>query len=693
MNLTWLRPEWWLAVIPLAIVIFLLWRHNSSTNRWQKVCDQSLLPYITTGYNGRTGQHWKRPLMIALPALLMITALAGPALEKPTRQLYTDQSALVILLDLSRSMNAADIKPSRLQRARFKITDLLRQRPDGQTALVTFAAEPFVVTPLTTDTATIESLLPSLNTRIMPAQGSRPDRAVREGIKLLQQAGMAQGRILLLTDGMNTEAADNIGERMDASPYQLDIIGIGTAQGAPIPDRAGYLKQSDGNMIIARLDESTLQQAARAAHGHYQLMSSSNRDIQTVLSRMTANTPSKDDSERQAVVWSDIGYWLLLPALLFSLLLFRQPGLMALAILISLPMRPALAYEWQDLWATPDQQGAKLMQQNQAAAAQARFQNPDWKAAAAYQAGDYASTLKTLDKPDNADDWYNKGNAYARQNAYKEALAAYENALKQNPADEDAQYNKKLIEDLLEQQKKQQQKQQQQQQQQQKESDKKDSSQQSDKKQEPSSANQSRQKDGQQGDQQKQDQKQSSNKKNQSSAKQGQQDSQQQKPSQDSQNSDSQQASSSDQSQNQSASDKQKEEKSKSSSSSSSEAEEIKKQPQKSAAGEQEKDKQKQQQDKAAMQQAMQAEQKQADKAEQQASAAKAAAAREPEAARQQNKQDANAAVMRPQADEEHSEAERWLREIPDDSGSFLQRKFRYQYRTRDTHPSETQTW
>jgi len=154
----------------------------------------------------------------------------------------------VILLDLSRSMDARDLKPSRLARARYKVEDLLARRGEGETALVVFAGAPFTVVPLTDDTKTIRSQLPALATDLMPVQGSNLAAAIDRGVALLKQAGSGRGRILVLADGVNGKGAEEAAARARRGGYPVSVIGVGTLEGAPIPTPQGVLKDAGGNI-------------------------------------------------------------------------------------------------------------------------------------------------------------------------------------------------------------------------------------------------------------------------------------------------------------------------------------------------------------------------------------------------------------------------------------------------------------
>ena len=138
----WLRPEWLWALLPLAVIVRRLLRQVRRASAWETQCDPHLLEKLLI----QRARHQRWPLvLLAVAWVLAVIALAGPVWQKLPEPVYRTQAARVIVLDLSPSMNASDIRPSRIARARFKVLDLLKRYREGQTALVVFAGEPFVV--------------------------------------------------------------------------------------------------------------------------------------------------------------------------------------------------------------------------------------------------------------------------------------------------------------------------------------------------------------------------------------------------------------------------------------------------------------------------------------------------------------------------------------------------------------------
>ncbi len=457
-----LRPEWFYALLPLALLLWLLWRQRLTSRSWQNVVEPRLLAHLLIGQ--RTVQRPWILFAVGLGGLLSIIAMAGPAWQKLEVPVFRKPSALVVLLDLSRSMDAADIKPSRLQRAQMKLRDILNQQKEGETALIVYAATPFVVSPLSSDAKTIASQLGSLSTDLMPAQGSRPDRAIVMAQQLLQQSGASHGGVLLISDGIDGEESAElksaIKELVNAG-HRLSVLGVGSPEGAPIPSaNGGFLKDRNGAIVLPRLDDAALDALARQGNGAYRRISTDDSDFQAALAPFK-NTLAQLQSKQaegqsgeqwRSDQWRDEGPWLLLPLLLLGAFAFRR-GYVLLVLMLALPLpRQAYAFDWQSLWQRDDQRAQQVMQANDPKQAAQLFKNPEWRAAANYRAGNYQDAAKDLQNIDSVDANYNRGNALARQGQLQEAMNAYDEALKRDPKNADAKFNRDLVEEMLKQQ-------------------------------------------------------------------------------------------------------------------------------------------------------------------------------------------------------------------------------------------------
>ena len=459
-----IRPTWLLALFPyLAIIVFML-RNKLSRGNWSAVCDAELLPYLLQE-KASEKSRWALTAG-AIAAFLVIVSLAGPSWQRIPSPAFRNESALVIVLDLSRSMDAEDIKPSRLIRARYKVADILKRRKDGQTALLVYSGAAFTVTPLTDDTETIASQLVALTTDIMPSEGNNAELVLNKAVDLFKQAGLQKGQILLVTDGVDIDKTKHAVSELEN--YSLSILGVGTAEGAPIALTAGgFLKDDHGSIVVPKLNASDLAKLAQQGNGIYQTISTDDSDILTLLSALDQPVQQHGKENKNMLLdqWEDNGPWLLLLVLPLAALSFRK-GLLAITLVLLLPLpKNSYAVEWQDLWQNKDQQAEQAYKNNQFEQAATLFKNPAWKAAANYKAGAYDKALENLtpnSDEKNPNVLYNQGNALAKSGKLEPAIKAYEKALALNPDDNDAKYNKELVEKALEKQKQEQKKQDQQ---------------------------------------------------------------------------------------------------------------------------------------------------------------------------------------------------------------------------------------
>ena len=658
-NLHFVRADWFYAFIPLILFLLLSYWKKQDDKNWLPIIDKALLPFVLTKSSGKRRRY---PLfLVFIAASLCITALAGPVYKKLPQPVFREQSSLVVLLDLSQSMNATDIKPSRLIRAKLELLDILKLRKTGQTALVVYAADAFVVTPLTDDNATIANLVPALTTEMMPAQGSNLSIALAKTSELFNQAGINKGDILLITDDIHSREQASI-EKIVSQGHRLSIFGIGTADGAPIPlDESmggGFLLDRDGAIVIPRVDSSKLQRYALSGGGLYTVLDAGDSDVNKLARLFESSELAKDDREDSeenanqdltADLWQEEGHWLLLPLLFFAALWARR-GWLAIVILFALPVPPpvyadetkatqASMLDSAHLWSTPDQKAMRAFDAGDNRKAAEQFSDPDWKASALYRDGNYQGAVDALQDTQHSDGFYNKGNALANLGRYDEAIEAYDKALELNPDNADAAHNREQVKQAQKQQKQQQQDSQQDQQQQ-------DQSQQD-----------------QQQDQS-QDQSQQDQQQDQQSSSESQSDAEQ-----DDQQANNQQAEQNNQ---------------------QMEDEELK---QRDAEAE----KQQQQQEQLEYQQQQQDQQQdpqsEESKDQEQAKGDEEEKQQVEHAESDERPQEIEVNPMEASITEEEKATEQWLKRIPDDPGGLLRRKFLYQYNQTQNGNDEQQPW
>ena len=451
-----LRPWWFLGLIPALLVLSLYqWRRRSAGN-WEQIINPALLPFLMQGEGKTTGKSGWLLTALGLTWALCCISLAGPTWQQLPQPVLKQDSAAILVFDLSPSMLAEDIPPSRLVRARFKLIDMLNSRREGFTALVVYGGEAHTVSPLTEDNNTIISLVPILHPSLLPEYGSNTEDAVAMAIDLATNGGYEQADIILISDGVSSAAFGTIQSMFaQAGKYRLSILGVGTAEGAPIPlGNGGFVKDRSGSILIPKLDSASLQRLASSNGGIYREISADDSDIEDLL-KITEQIfgDTSREVDRSFDLWDDQGFWLvilLIPGLLLS---FRKGSvaLILIAPLLSLS-EPTSASIWQGLWQNPDQQGQQALEAGEAAKAQSLFEDSQWRGSAAYRAGDFESAIGEFIQQDSADGHYNRGNALAKSGDLDGAIEAYDRALQLEPEMEDAQANRDLIEKLKQQQ-------------------------------------------------------------------------------------------------------------------------------------------------------------------------------------------------------------------------------------------------
>jgi Ca-activated chloride channel family protein len=296
-----LRPFWLLSFIPLALLSWQLFRQSPALQAWHDVCDAHLLPHLIEGH---ATKRYTRALLLILTSLTcLILSLTGPTFSRLPVPVYQQQRSHILLIDTSNTMLATDLSPNRLQRAKFKLHDLFQRTDQGQFALIAYTGEPFLVSPLTDDAQTIDALLQSLTPDIMPVGGNRLDAALQEAHELMTQSGIPNSDILILTAEAPTPQAIDLARQLAHEGLSISVLPM-----TPTPSPAFHALASAGN-------------------GHVILLSNTSRDLDQWLSQ-TQNDLAFQKAKNDTIPrWRDEGRWLLIPALLCLLPLFRRDWL------------------------------------------------------------------------------------------------------------------------------------------------------------------------------------------------------------------------------------------------------------------------------------------------------------------------------------------------------------------------------
>lgn len=451
----WLCPLWLLA-LPLALLPWLRRRASGQDSPWAGRVDPELLPYLLVDQPGAGFDRAAPALALSLGILLGVLALAGPAFRLLPQVEASREAGLVVALDLSEGMLAADVAPDRLGRARFEIADLLRARGDGQVALIAYAGDAHTVTPLTDDAATVEALLGALAPEIMPAAGQRPQRALQLAESLIEGAGLAGGEVLLVSYAGGS-AAEAEAARLAARGIRTSLLLLGTDAGAPLPQPGGGFRSDDsGRVLLAPRDLPGASALATAGGGIALAASVDTRDTERLLALWERRGDEIDERQQAGSLrYVDEGPWLALTALLPLLWWLRgrpraAPPLFLLLLLAG-HGAPAEASDslWERFWSRDDQRAWQALQQGDPARARELAEDAQLAAAAAYRQGDFDVAAEGFGRRQDAVGLYNRGTALARAGALEEALQALDAALALDPGMADAQHNRDVVADAL----------------------------------------------------------------------------------------------------------------------------------------------------------------------------------------------------------------------------------------------------
>ncbi|MEQ3661000.1 MAG: VWA domain-containing protein [Glaciecola sp.] len=450
-----IRPEWLYAIIPLLFIAFLLSKVNAKKSGWQGLVSSHLYQHLVISKDKKAS---KPPFfLLAFAWILASVAMAGPTWEKLPQPVYQVETGKVVILDMSMSMRATDLKPDRLSIAKFKTIDLLNMLDDGEVGLVVYAGDAFTVSPLTADPSNITALVPSLRPEIMPIPGSVPIIAFETAEQLLASAGYTKGEIYWISDGIDPEDVEELREFVSRSPYRYSALGVGTKVGAPIKLLdGGFLKDTRGNIVLPSLQSDLFNQVIGNTAGRYTPVQINDSDIENMLlSPLVLDQDQvNNDIIGEGDQWQDMGAFVILLILPFALLAFRKGLLVVtLAFTFMLPSEQVFAQQWYDkVFKNADQQGLDSYQNEDYETASQLFKNQMWKGAALYKQQNYEAALEAFQQVPGAESHYNQGNTLAKIGQLQDAIAQYEKALALHPGHANAMANKKLIEELLEQQ-------------------------------------------------------------------------------------------------------------------------------------------------------------------------------------------------------------------------------------------------
>lgn len=456
-NFHFLRPEFLWALLPVIILALLFFRKTSSEENWKKTIPDHLSQYLII--KGKENSKLPRIFLI-LFLLLSIIAAAGPTWKEIDTGEVKSKSSLIIALDLSRSMLAADIQPNRLERAKNKIVDLLNEKPGMSAALVGLAGTAHTILHFTTDYNTLKYLLEHVSPRVMPVKGTN-FRALFELADSLFKPMEMPGALVILTDDLPLDELNRVKEFVDNTNAKIQFLLITTPGGAPIPvSKNAFLKDSQGNTVIPVLHTNAVKRFAKLKNVGVNLITLDDSDIRDIVRSVKENLAYEQKENEENKEWEDYGYWFMIPAGLILLFWFRKGWVVTWMILVfvypwygcstnesTTPTKEK--FEFVDLWFTKDRQAQKLFDEGKYLQAAEKFEHPFWKGIAYYKAKEFQLAAQSFYQVKTPESYFNIGMCMAELENWNEAIFAFEEALKMKPDFDDAKYNlaevKKLI--------------------------------------------------------------------------------------------------------------------------------------------------------------------------------------------------------------------------------------------------------
>ncbi|AGV19936.1 VWA domain-containing protein [Vibrio sp. Vb5031] len=424
-----IRPQWLLALVPMFFLVWLRWREESKPS-WKDILPEHLRNALTIGERG-----WRKQLPLKLLMLIVFIAIvicAGPTWQRESSPFGEDKASMLVVLDNSDSMLQKDLPPSRLERSKQKIRDLLAARKGGKTGLVVFAGSAHVAMPITQDSKVFDPFLAAITPEIMPVQGKLAEKALPLIDQQLQ--GQPGSTVLLVSDGVNPATIEQYQAYFSGKPYQLLILAAGNAD------------------IVSNnpMDLDSLQKLASQTNGRLVEVTVDNSDIEQLNRYVERNMQLNGES---SMPWKDMGYQLLFPIALIMMLWFRKGWLVQWCVIVMVSgtllmptsalaenisvkaeqpqvVQKVTAFDkvtqwWWDLWLTPDQQGQRLFNQQAYLEAAKHFVDPLRKGTAYYYASEFelahSAFLEMQNDPsEEVRDYglYNAASALARQREY-----------------------------------------------------------------------------------------------------------------------------------------------------------------------------------------------------------------------------------------------------------------------------------
>ncbi|MGY0393381.1 VWA domain-containing protein [Bizionia sp. KMM 8389] len=452
-----LRAEYlWLA-IPLAIIILLGIIAYSEKSSWKKNIATHLRPYVI-----QKGTAWKSRLIHVSLFLLFGFAFIGflgptwKEVKQPTKKL---ESQLVIALDLSQSMLATDVSPSRLERAKFKIQDFLEANPRAEAALQVFAASTHTVVPFTTDYKIILDHLDGLKPQMMPKRGTGFENLFAN-LDMQFQDNVAEGKILLFTDDLEGVDVQSVSAFMQQNNVQLLIYPLATTAGANIPSfyNPKVPLKVKGKHVLSKRNIAVSDNLKTIDNVQVLDMSLDNSDVKLLAEDISKHLVFEEKPKDNEENWQDDGYWLLIPVIILFAFSFRKGwAIYSLLFLMTLSSCSKddntddnSKMSFKDLWYSKPYQGQQAFDAGNYAEAATLYEDPLHQGVSYFKQGDFLSAKTAFEKDSSKTGLYNLGLTYAKLGDLSKSQEVFESLVAIDSSFGDAKTNLSQVRNALE---------------------------------------------------------------------------------------------------------------------------------------------------------------------------------------------------------------------------------------------------
>lgn len=442
-------------VLFLLIIVFVLlfFKKSKKMMSLERVFSADMLEKLEIKTSNILGKNSKFYLSL-LVLTLMIIALARPVLldDKKTSEVHYESFNLAVVLDISKSMQAKDVFPNRLDFAKKSLNQIFSYMSEANIAVIAFANDAFLVSPFSNDFQSIEFLLSNLNPNSLSSQGSKIISSLQASQKIYESTDDEKKVVLLISDGADGAKTDEILQYVKENNFVLHVLNIGTKKGTTLEDDAGgYIKDKDGNIVISKRDDS-IAKVSQQSGGTFLTLTNDMSKLSWLSEQIKATVDKKPTKKDKFEGAKELFYYPLSLALFFIFFVLNSPRIPFLMLVLALNTN--LKADMLDFWQT--YKANESYEQKDFKQAQEHFSKIDKdealynKANSLYKQKKYEEALsgyKSIESFEGEKELqrlYNMGNSYANLKKTDEAIKAYEDALKIKD-DEDTKYNLDLL--------------------------------------------------------------------------------------------------------------------------------------------------------------------------------------------------------------------------------------------------------